>query len=219
MKQSHNISWTIVNIIYISSANKNFHFRFWNRWPGIHIMLNCCNVILTVICKTKPTLVIIFHLSETNYDDQGYLCHKMICHLSKMTKQGYAPLLRYGQQEENDKHNVSFSEVLPTLPILALIIQNCCQHWNWGFSKSLHYRPWHVDGLVQEKCNSIANALELHLSCTTASMCTQFYSVCLVVFCHHFAWVKLSIMGFKGCGYEVLKSSDNTSEHCGVSWL
>ena len=24
----------------------------------------------------------------------------------------------------------------------------------------------HIDGLVQERCNSIANALELHLSCT-----------------------------------------------------
>ena len=28
----------------------------------------------------------------------------------------------------------------------------------------------HIDGLVQEKCNSIANALELHLSCTNPSI-------------------------------------------------
>ena len=28
----------------------------------------------------------------------------------------------------------------------------------------------HVDGLVQERHNSIANALELHLSCTNPSM-------------------------------------------------
>ena len=28
----------------------------------------------------------------------------------------------------------------------------------------------HVDGLVQERCNSIANALELCLSCTNPSM-------------------------------------------------
>ena len=28
----------------------------------------------------------------------------------------------------------------------------------------------HVDGLVQERCNSIANALELHLFCTDPSI-------------------------------------------------
>ena len=30
----------------------------------------------------------------------------------------------------------------------------------------------HIDGLVQEKGNSIANTLELRLSCTKPSMCT-----------------------------------------------
>ena len=29
----------------------------------------------------------------------------------------------------------------------------------------------HIDGLVQERCNSIANALELRLSCTNPSIC------------------------------------------------
>ena len=29
---------------------------------------------------------------------------------------------------------------------------------------------WHLDGLVQERCNSIANTLELHLSCTNSSI-------------------------------------------------
>ena len=29
---------------------------------------------------------------------------------------------------------------------------------------------WHIGGLVQERCNSIANALELHLSCTNPSI-------------------------------------------------
>ena len=29
----------------------------------------------------------------------------------------------------------------------------------------------HLDGLVQERCNSIANALELRLSCTNPSIC------------------------------------------------
>ena len=29
---------------------------------------------------------------------------------------------------------------------------------------------YHIDGLVQERCNSIANALELQLSCTNSSI-------------------------------------------------
>ena len=37
--------------------------------------------------------------------------------------------------------------------------------WPVGISRS------HVDGLVQERHNSIANAMELHLSCTNPSMC------------------------------------------------
>ena len=32
----------------------------------------------------------------------------------------------------------------------------------------------HIDGLVQERCNSIANALELHLSCTNPLMLSYF---------------------------------------------
>ena len=30
-----------------------------------------------------------------------------------------------------------------------------------------------IDGSVQERCNSIANALELHFSCTNPSICHQ----------------------------------------------
>ena len=37
----------------------------------------------------------------------------------------------------------------------------------------LQYEANHVDGLVQERRNSIANALELHLSCTNPSMWQQ----------------------------------------------
>ena len=36
-----------------------------------------------------------------------------------------------------------------------------------------HYKKMHqqIDGLVQEKCNSSANALELHLSCINPLKC------------------------------------------------
>ena len=36
----------------------------------------------------------------------------------------------------------------------------------------LNVEKWYqIDGLVQERCNSIANALELHLSCNNPSKC------------------------------------------------
>ena len=47
---------------------------------------------------------------------------------------------------------------------------------------STNARQWvkqlYVDGLVQERCNSIANALELHLSCTKPLMCCCHGSQC-----------------------------------------
>ena len=39
--------------------------------------------------------------------------------------------------------------------------------WSW-FWWVQWYHNLHFDGLVQERCNSIANALELHLSCTNS---------------------------------------------------
>ena len=46
-------------------------------------------------------------------------------------------------------------------------------HSFWLSGRSGHtddQNPWnHVDGLMQERCNSLANALELHLSCINPS--------------------------------------------------
>ena len=42
----------------------------------------------------------------------------------------------------------------------------------WPGPNKICYKMWylyHIDGLVQERCNSIAKALELHLSCTNPS--------------------------------------------------
>ena len=50
----------------------------------------------------------------------------------------------------------------------------------------LHY----IYGLVQERCNSIANALELHLSCTSPSICCIFQS-------HFWCW-RQNILGKLG---------------------
>ena len=48
--------------------------------------------------------------------------------------------------------------------------------WMWYCLPFMHC---HIDGLMQERRNSIANALELHLSCTNLSICSvscQVYS-------------------------------------------
>ena len=37
---------------------------------------------------------------------------------------------------------------------------------------------YHIDGLVQERCNSIANTLHLSLSCTNPSICRPIVSIC-----------------------------------------
>ena len=39
----------------------------------------------------------------------------------------------------------------------------------------MHCISYYIDGLVQERCNPIANALELHLSCTNPSVWTIFH--------------------------------------------
>ena len=44
-------------------------------------------------------------------------------------------------------------------------------HWDVHENLSIVY---HIDGLVQEEKNSIANALELSHSCTNLSMCVQY---------------------------------------------
>ena len=47
---------------------------------------------------------------------------------------------------------------------------NCRGVWNFHCYSSMHCKIWpQIDGLMQEICNSIANALELHLSCTNPS--------------------------------------------------
>ena len=42
------------------------------------------------------------------------------------------------------------------------------QRYSWPWSKK--FPIYNIDGLVQERRNSIANALELHLSCTNPSI-------------------------------------------------
>ena len=47
-----------------------------------------------------------------------------------------------------------------------------CYGWVWNIQNILGELGQYINGLVQEKRNSIANALELRLSCTDPSTCT-----------------------------------------------
>ena len=56
------------------------------------------------------------------------------------------------------------TEMVPVIGIGGMVSCAC-----------LHYMilldTGHIDGLMQERCNSIANTLEVHLSCTNPSIC------------------------------------------------
>ena len=81
-------------------------------------------------------------------------------------------------------------DMIPGDPWLARNYQECFEQFNsgeysWNFPKSfclcmlvviipanisMVYCKKDIDGLVQKRCNSIANALELHLFCTNPSI-------------------------------------------------
>ena len=63
-----------------------------------------------------------------------------------------------------------------------------------------------IDGLVQEICNSIANALELHLSCTNPLICPVPYQrKCMNIFAYMF-----SAICMKGISYISMQKSCGT---------
>ena len=55
------------------------------------------------------------------------------------------------------------------------------EKWHFYSETQPHYLCH--DGLMQERCNSIANALELHLSCTNPSLCWVILCWCAGLFC------------------------------------
>ena len=44
-----------------------------------------------------------------------------------------------------------------------------------------HFKGWDIDGAVQERCNSSANALELHLSCSNPLIWSVYYDCYLIL--------------------------------------
>ena len=59
------------------------------------------------------------------------------------------------------------------------IVMSVCQHITHLFSFNFFYLIYHFDGLEQERRNSIANILELCLSCTNRSiLCNKQHLCC-----------------------------------------
>ena len=80
-----------------------------------------------------------------------------------------------------------------------------------------------IDGLVQERCNSIANALELHLSCTNPPKWRGIYIwCCFLIWKYHRLWkftseendnVSISHSQYCGCWWSGDISSHGISSH------
>ena len=61
-----------------------------------------------------------------------------------------------------------------------------------GIIKTFHTKGKHTNGLMQERRNSIATALELRLSCTNPS---QWIPLTLTYQCDNLNWLKISMYG------------------------
>ena len=66
------------------------------------------------------------------------------------------------------------SRNLKRKPPIKQILDCSCKHCILVRVTDMSYNKltYNIDGLVQERCNSIANALELHHYCTNSSICT-----------------------------------------------
>ena len=67
------------------------------------------------------------------------------------------------------------SQLRPSMPLACILYNVVGDCWSnstkMGINSNWSLHDFCIDGLVQERCNSIANALELRLSCTNRSIC------------------------------------------------
>ena len=76
-------------------------------------------------------------------------------------------LWHLGHLQEADTHITVFISKHMTSPLVEFHLSQKCSHEH------------HLSGLVQQKCNSIANALELHPSCTNPSILNfKYFKTC-----------------------------------------
>ena len=73
-------------------------------------------------------------------------------------------------------------EIFIIFIIISSIYEDVLQHW----TVSTLVQCLHIDGLMQERCNSIANSLELCLSCTNQWICNDYmaYMDCMDLAVH-----------------------------------
>ena len=86
----------------------------------------------------------------------------------------------------------------PGLKLVRFWQHSRCWHFKYRISVEMKWRRVYIDGLVQKICNSIANALELRLSCTNPSIYGTVYTInfahdFVVLFCVYcrFWWIHL----------------------------
>ena len=84
--------------------------------------------------------------------------------------------------------------------IMKMCIENAFLWWEFLFLGTIELILHNMDGLVQDKCNSSALAMELHFSCTNPSICHsntclmiawksgQKFSVCIYIYIY-ISWV------------------------------
>ena len=87
----------------------------------------------------------------------------------------------------------------------GLNMLNVCISSNFNYS-------WNIDGLMQERCNSIANALELHLSCINPSIFSMTWSAASSRPIHLMRWEPT-------CGMELTSPVSNSDWFLSLSSL
>ena len=103
-------------------------------------------------------LTVVNRLSNKCYDSVHPIFYKEIPkHASKLIE---AEWRIYASEQHTCTNIVSDNGPLPVLRQAVI----------WTNAAILSSPTKHIDGLVQERCNSIATALELHLSCTNPSV-------------------------------------------------
>ena len=82
--------------------------------------------------------------------------------------------------------------------------------------------PWNIDGLVQGRRNSIANALELRLSCTNPWICFVYEwteRTCLKILCHFEVFTNTTAGVTARSSIVQWVRSPSTTQGCGPSQL
>ena len=111
----------------------------------------------------------------------------------------------WGEVSKYIKFVIWHSQYIVKVLQIGTLKLTCETHSQVSFWCLLWFNMWYINGLVQERQNSIANVLELHLSYTNPSICStmvacsmQYPVITILQYCgnHHFG-----IINTPGCFY------------------